>query len=138
MRMGEVRVDQLEKNTPLEEYLFKDKLYELAIYCSLSFFTIATEIRFIDSEKEQEVEGAEKEESQKIEGRQIKRKYGYEEKSLLFKTSETYHLKSIDIVSKNIQATIPYLTHIIKSYDKHYVFKKKLEEIQANQDESLL
>lgn len=38
----------------------------------------------------------------------------------------------------NIQAPIPYLTHMIKSYDKHYVFKKKLEEIAALGEESLL
>jgi hypothetical protein len=35
----------------MEEYLFKDKLYEIVILCSLAFFTIATEMRFIDAEK---------------------------------------------------------------------------------------
>lgn len=35
----------------MEEYLFKDKLYEIVINCSLAFFTIATEMRFLDAEK---------------------------------------------------------------------------------------
>jgi imidazoleglycerol phosphate dehydratase HisB len=56
----------------------------------------------------------------------------------MFKLSEGYHLRAIEIVSFNIQAPIPYLTHMIKSYDKHYVFKKKLEEIAAIGDESCL
>lgn len=52
--------------------------------------------------------------------------------------SEAYHLRSIEIISSNIQSPIPYLTHMIKSYDKHYVFKKKLEEIVAINDESVV
>ena len=42
MRMGELKVENFEKTIPMEEYLFKDKLYELVIHCSLTFFTIAT------------------------------------------------------------------------------------------------
>lgn len=42
MRMGELRIESLEKIIPIEEYLFKDKLYEIVIHCSLAFFTIAT------------------------------------------------------------------------------------------------
>lgn len=56
----------------------------------------------------------------------------------MFKLSEAYHLRAIEIVSTNIQTVIPYLTHMIKSYDKHYVFKKKLQEITALGDESVL
>lgn len=56
----------------------------------------------------------------------------------MFRLSEAYHLRAIEIVSANIQSPIPYLTHMIKSYDKHYVFKKKLEEIIAIGDESVL
>ena len=56
----------------------------------------------------------------------------------MFKLSEAYHLRAIEIVSANIQSPIPYLTHMIKSYDKHYVIKKKLEEIIAIGDESVL
>jgi len=56
--------------------LFKDKLYELVIQCSLAFFTIATEMRFIDSEKNGEDEDTA---LNKLDT--IKKKYGYEEKS---------------------------------------------------------
>ncbi len=42
------------------------------------------------------------------------------------KLSELYHLRSIEIVSRHIQTIIPYLIHIIKSYDKHYLKKKEL------------
>jgi len=41
-------------------------------------------------------------------------------------------------VTENIQTLIPYLSHIIKSYDKHYIFKKKLDEIMAIPEESIL
>ena len=137
MRMSEVKPEIIDKIIPMEEYLFKDKLYELVIQCSLAFFTIATEMRFIDSQKNGEQEELKNEkEASKVEI--IKKKYGYEEKSQLFRTSEAYHLRSIDIISTNIQAPIPYLTHMIKSYDKHYVFKKKLEEIVAYVDESAI
>ena len=40
----------------MEEYFFKDKLYEIVILCSLSYFTMATEIRFIESSKDKEKE----------------------------------------------------------------------------------
>lgn len=49
MRMGEVRSEAFDKIVPMEEYLFKDKLFETVIHCSLAFFTIATEMRFIDA-----------------------------------------------------------------------------------------
>ena len=47
-------------------------------------------------------------------------------------------MRAIEIISLNIQVPIPYLSHMIKSYDKHYVFKKKLEEIVAIIDESVM
>ncbi len=61
----------------MEEYLFKDKLYEIVIHCSLAFFTIATEMRFIDAEKNGENQEVKSEkEANKFEI--IKKKYGYE------------------------------------------------------------
>ena len=56
MRMSEVRPEMFDKIVPMEEYLFKDKLYEIVILCSLAYFTIATEMRFIDSEKNGELQ----------------------------------------------------------------------------------
>jgi hypothetical protein len=67
------------------------------------------------------------------------KKYGYEEKSELFKLSEIYHLRSIDIMARNIKTTVPYITHIIRSYEKHYIKQKKvLEPIAAIVEESAL
>ena len=68
----------------------------------------------------------------------IYKKYGYEDKSDAYRLSEMYHLRAIDIVSKSIQFPIPYLTHIIRSYEKHYIINKPLEKIVAIPDESLL
>jgi len=42
MHMSMVSVDDFEMTLPMEEYFFKDKLYELVILCSLSYFTMAT------------------------------------------------------------------------------------------------
>jgi hypothetical protein len=67
------------------------------------------------------------------------KKYGYEEKSELFKLSEIYHLRSIEIMARNIKTTVPYITHIIRSYEKHYIkHKKVLEPIAAIVEESAL
>ena len=77
MRMGELRIESLEKIIPIEEYLFKDKLYEIVIHCSLAFFTIATQIRFIDSEKDRELEEM-KSEKELSPLEIIRKKYGYE------------------------------------------------------------
>lgn len=40
------------------------------------------------------------------------------------------------MVSRHIQSVIPYLIHIIKSFDKHYLKKKELEPIAAINEES--
>lgn len=61
----------------------------------------------------------------------INKKYGYEEKSEMFKISELYHLKAINIMAQNIKTTVPYISHLIKSYDKHYIYKKQLEPVIA-------
>lgn len=69
----------------------------------------------------------------------LMKKYGYEEKSELFKLSEIYHLRSIEIMARNIKTTVPYITHIIRSYEKHYIkHKKVLEPIAAIVEESAL
>jgi hypothetical protein len=47
MHMSEFSINDFEHPLPLEEYIFKDKLYEIVIYCSVAHFTIATEMRFI-------------------------------------------------------------------------------------------
>lgn len=106
MHIEEYHVNQFKKSPPLEEYLFKDKIYEIVIYCSMAFFTLATELRFLETMNNQitSKEGL------------INRKYGYEEKTDAYKLSEVYHLKAIDLVANNIPVSLPYLTHIIRSY----------------------
>lgn len=47
MHMSELSIKDFENCLPIEEYIFKDKLYETVIYCSVAHFTIATEMRFI-------------------------------------------------------------------------------------------
>lgn len=42
-------------------------------------------------------------------------------------------------MSRNIKTTVPYITHIIRSYEKHYIKQKKvLEPIAAIFEESAL
>lgn len=41
-------------------------------------------------------------------------------------------------MSKNIKTQVPYISHLIKSYDKHYIYKKQLEPIQAIIEESAM
>jgi hypothetical protein len=49
MHMVPLYLKDLMTLYPVEEYLFKDKLYEITIYTSMCYFTMATETRFIDS-----------------------------------------------------------------------------------------
>lgn len=70
MRMSELKAETFDKIVPMEEYLFKDKLYESVIHCSLAFFTIATEMRFIDAEKNGEAQDLNRLDN-------IRKKYGY-------------------------------------------------------------
>lgn len=133
MHFSEMAISDFENAIPMEENLFKDRLYELVIYCSMAHFTMATELRLIESTQQEKNEG---QPSAQI---TLMKKYGYEEKSELFKLSEIYHLRSIDIMARNIKTTVPYITHIIRSYEKHYIKQKKvLEPIAAIVEESAL
>ena len=73
MKMSQTSLEDWEKFMPLEEYLFKEKIYEYVIYASVGYFTIATEIRLIDSSKK----GTKKQEKVKSKHQEIKKKYGY-------------------------------------------------------------
>jgi hypothetical protein len=42
MHMSELSINDFEQTLPIEEYIFKDKLYETVIHCSVAHFTIAT------------------------------------------------------------------------------------------------
>ena len=87
MHMSELAINDFEHTLPIEEYIFKDKLYETVIHCSVAHFTIATEMRFIESNKERERQENDNtcEDSEAASGAPnlnfIKKKYGYEEKS---------------------------------------------------------
>ena len=56
----------------------------------------------------------------------------------MFRMSELYHLRAINIMAENIKTTVPYISHLIKSYDKHYIYKKQLEPVMAIAEESLI
>jgi hypothetical protein len=70
---------------------------------SISYFTIATEFRFVEIEKAKQG--------------------GLDDKDIHteeFKISELYHLKAIEIACKYITCSSPYINHLITSYHKHY------------------
>jgi hypothetical protein len=73
------------------------------IYLSISYFTIATEFRFVEIEKA------------KLNGTSDK-----DIRTEEFKISELYHLKAIEIACKYITCPSPYINHLITSYHKHY------------------
>ncbi|CAD8090588.1 unnamed protein product [Paramecium primaurelia] len=83
--------------------LAKRQILEKVIYFSISYFTIATELRFIELEKAKQM-GLKED------------KIDTEE----FKLSELYHLKSIEIACRHITTQSPYISHLITSYHKHY------------------
>jgi hypothetical protein len=56
MHFSEMSISDFEDNVPMEENIFKDKLYELVIYCSMANFTMATELRLIESARAEKAE----------------------------------------------------------------------------------
>ena len=110
MHIEKCEIKALDTPAPLAEYLFKEQVQQMVIFASMAYFTLATQLRFIEMNKKTFTNI-----------NLIYKKYGYEEKSDAYQLSEMYHLRAIDIVSKSIQFPIPYLTHIIRSYEKHYI-----------------
>ncbi|CAD8087189.1 unnamed protein product [Paramecium primaurelia] len=95
----------------------KRLLLEKIIQLSISYFTIATELRFIELEKA------------KLQG--IK-DINTEE----FKLSELYHLKAIEIACKHIACSSQYINHLITTYHKHY--NSNLDTIQEESITSMV
>ncbi|CAK83039.1 unnamed protein product (macronuclear) [Paramecium tetraurelia] len=87
----------------------KRMLLEKIIQLSISYFTIATELRFIELEKAKQ---------------QGTKDFNTEE----FKLSELYHLKAIEIACKHIACSSQYINHLITTYHKHY--NSNLDTIQ--------
>ncbi|CAD8180633.1 unnamed protein product [Paramecium octaurelia] len=104
--------------------LAKRQLLEKVIYLSISYFTIATELRFVELEKAKQ-HGVKDD------------KIDTEE----FKLSELYHLKSIEIACRHIAFQSPYISHLITSYHKHYNINLDVireESLQSNASEKII
>jgi hypothetical protein len=97
----------------------KKNLYEKVILCSVVYFTIATEIRFIEDPNK---------------GKDSK-KFPSETKSEAYKISELYHLKAIEVMCQGITTCSPYLNHLISSYYKHYL--QALNSIEEHENSVL-
>eukprot|EP01017_Pseudomicrothorax_dubius_P023516 TRINITY_DN2510_c0_g1_i12.p1 TRINITY_DN2510_c0_g1~~TRINITY_DN2510_c0_g1_i12.p1 ORF type:complete len:797 (+),score=114.81 TRINITY_DN2510_c0_g1_i12:128-2518(+) len=95
-------------------FLSKDQIMEKLLYQSICFFTISTEMRFIDQTlSKQTVKNP-----LASNGGQLTLQD--ENRSERHRISEIYHLKSIEIVCKYIPSPCPYINHLISSYQKHY------------------
>ncbi|CAD8088982.1 unnamed protein product [Paramecium sonneborni] len=95
----------------------KRLLLEKIIQLSISYFTIATELRFIELEKAKQ---------------QGIKEINTEE----FKLSELYHLKSVEIACKHITCSSQYINHLITTYHKHY--NSNLDTIQEESITSMV
>ncbi|CAK94204.1 unnamed protein product (macronuclear) [Paramecium tetraurelia] len=104
--------------------LAKRQLLEKVIYLSISYFTIATELRFVELEKAKQ--------------------HGLKDDKIdteEFKLSELYHLKSIEIACRHIAFQSPYISHLITSYHKHYNINLDVireESLQSNASEKII
>ncbi|EAS07471.2 hypothetical protein TTHERM_00572070 (macronuclear) [Tetrahymena thermophila SB210] len=111
-----------------EFILFEDILFELSkkqliekmLLLSICFFTIATEIRFIELDKQKSFTTNSKTQQYDL----------YKQDA--YKQSEIYHLKSIEIVCQAVTCYSPYITHLINSYHKHYNSSLELIEEEAS------
>ncbi|KAL4510660.1 hypothetical protein ABPG72_004814 [Tetrahymena utriculariae] len=110
-----------------EFILFEDILFELSkkqliekmLLLSICFFTIATEIRFIELDKQKSFTNSKTQQYDLY-------------KQDAYKQSEIYHLKSIEIVCQAVTCYSPYITHLINSYHKHYNSSLELIEEEAS------
>ena len=99
----------MDSTPSIYEETQKKKLYEKVIYASVLNFTIATEMRFIDSQNSEST----------ISSMKLKSDISY--RSKMSQLSELHHLKAIELMCKGISHKSPYLNHLINSYHKHYV-----------------
>lgn len=83
---------------------------------SICYFTLATEIRFLEMEDLKKQQFTNK----------YKQQNSQEQK---LRISEVYHLKAIEIACKFVACKSPYIDHLVQSYHKHYY--NSLEIIQV-------
>ena len=79
------------------------------IYSSILHFTIATEMRFLDTHTSQLTVAS------------VRSKAESDCRSKVFKESELHHLKAIEMMCKGISTKSAFLSHLINSYQKHYM-----------------
>jgi hypothetical protein len=103
MHMEPLAYEEFQSYGEMIYEISKRVLLEKVIYLSISYFTIATEFRFIEIEKAKQ---------QGITDKDIKTEE--------FRLSELYHLKAIEMACKHISCSSPYINHLITSYHKHY------------------
>jgi len=90
--------------------LTKTSLQEKVIFQSLTYFTLATEMRFIEMGKDHfpdhQMNGSDHRQNQTPKS--------------VYRASEAYHLKAIEVACRYITGPCPYINHLISSYQKHY------------------
>ncbi|KAL4456125.1 hypothetical protein ABPG74_014086 [Tetrahymena malaccensis] len=106
MHMVPVQYEEFSFFGDLMYEISKKMILEKVIYLSISYFTIATEIRFIEIERNKHL-NPKSDQTKNIDTEG-------------FKKSQIYHLKSIEIVCQHITCKSPYINHLITSYHKHY------------------
>jgi hypothetical protein len=75
---------------------------------SVSYFSLATELRFIEIDRLKHTSQAY--------GNSVDKYVQSEE----YKTSEVFHLKAIEVICKFIKQNSVYVNHLVNSYHKHY------------------
>ncbi|CAK85603.1 unnamed protein product (macronuclear) [Paramecium tetraurelia] len=117
MHMAPLIYSEITQQGEMLYEISKRLLLEKIIYLSISYFTIATELRFIELEKAKQ---------------QGIKEINTEE----FKLSELYHLKAIEIACKHIACSSQYINHLITTYHKHY--NSNLDTIQEESITSMI
>lgn len=100
----------------------KNQIEEKIIYLSICYFTLATEIRFLEMEDLKKQQFTNK----------YKQQNSQEQK---LRISEVYHLKAIEIACKFVACKSPYIDHLVQSYHKHYY--NSLEIIQEEEGSTM-
>ncbi|EGR31517.1 hypothetical protein IMG5_107360 [Ichthyophthirius multifiliis] len=123
MHMVQIQYDSFIYFDDIIYELSKKQLIEKMLFLSICYFTIATEIRFIELDK---YKNQNNDNNNTLEKQQIKIN------SEQYRQSETYHLKSIEIVCLAITCQSPYINHLINSYHKHYNSQLEIIEEEDN------
>lgn len=100
---------KLSLNTDTYYLLSSQKILELVLFCSVCYFTIATETRFSEFDED-------------LDSLKIIEKYKKLHKDETISKCKLLHLKAIELAGKHLPPSNDFFNHLLNSFNKNYKF----------------